>query len=89
MPYFDNTISVLHFSDDGGPSLHDSLTTPVVTTEDKSVLITCVVRKLGSHTLIWKYGTHTVLTAGDTRITADPRFSVLHDAGQCLKNIFI
>ena len=64
-----------------GPSLQDSLTTPIITTENKSVLLTCVVRNLGNHTLIWKYGTSKILTAGTVRITKDTRFSILHDQG--------
>lgn len=66
---------------DQGPSLQDSLTTPIITTENRSVLLTCVVRNLGNYSLLWKYGVNTVLTAGTVRITTDSRFSVLHDKG--------
>lgn len=63
------------------PSLQDSITAPVVSATGRSILLTCVVRRLGNNTLIWKYGTNTILTAGSVRITADPRFNVLHDEG--------
>ena len=64
------------------PHLQDSLTTPVVSTEGRSILLTCVVRSLGNYTLLWKYGAQKVLTAGRSRVTADTRFSVLHDEGE-------
>ena len=70
-----------HFITDTSPSLQDSLTTPIVSTEGRSILLTCVVRELGNRTLLWKYGTQKVLTAGTVRITPDTRFSVLHDKG--------
>ena len=64
------------------PHLQDSLTTPIVSTEGRSILLTCVVRSLGNYTLLWKYGAQKVLTAGRSRVTADTRFSVLHDEGE-------
>ena len=64
------------------PHLQDSLTTPIVSTEGRSILLTCVVRSLGNYTLLWKYGAQKVLTAGRNRVTADTRFSVLHDEGE-------
>ena len=67
------------------PHLQDSLTTPVVSTEGRSILLTCVVRSLGNYTLLWKYGAQKVLTAGRSRVTADTRFSVLHDEGDSLQ----
>ena len=63
------------------PSLQDSLQVPQVAASNTNALLTCVVRNLGSHTLLWKYGVSKVLTAGNTRITSDTRFSVLHDEG--------
>ena len=63
------------------PSLQDSLTSPMITTENRSILLTCVVRNLGNYTVLWKYGTSTILTAGTTRITTDSRYNVIHDEG--------
>ena len=69
--------------DDNGlqPSLQDSLTSPIITTENRSILLTCVVRNLGNYTILWKYGTSTVLTAGTVRLSSDSRYKVIHDEG--------
>ncbi|XP_057659770.1 Ig-like and fibronectin type-III domain-containing protein 1 isoform X1 [Diorhabda carinulata] len=67
------------------PSMRDSLTNPVHVYEGEDALITCVVRNVGSNTVMWKkedrerHSTR-VLTAGENRVTADKRFGVLHDA---------
>jgi len=63
------------------PSLQDSLQVPQIAASNTNALLTCVVRHLGNHTLLWKYGVSRVLTAGNVRITSDSRFSVLHDKG--------
>ena len=65
---------------DNDPHLKDSLTTPVVVAEGHTATLTCVVRNLGDHVLIWKYGDK-ILTAGGTRVTDDKRFNVIHDEG--------
>ena len=67
-----------------GPSLKDSLQKPQVAVSGSNILLTCVVRDLGNHTLLWKYGVSKVLTAGTVRITSDSRYSVLHDKGKFL-----
>lgn len=65
---------------------------PVESVEGSDALLTCVVTDVANNTVLWKYITRgqdgnpeaqraRVLTAGETRITSDPRFSVLHDAG--------
>ena len=72
----------ISFSDEL-PSLQDSLTSPMITTENRSILLTCVVRNLGNYTLLWKFGTSQILTAGTARITADQRYNVIHDEGMC------
>ncbi|XP_019771440.1 Ig-like and fibronectin type-III domain-containing protein 2 isoform X3 [Dendroctonus ponderosae] len=70
----------------GLPSMRDSLTNPVHVYDGDDALITCVVRDIGSNTVMWKkedrerHSTR-VLTAGENRVTADKRFSVLHDSG--------
>ena len=76
-----------YFSDDL-PSLQDSLTSPMITAENRSILLTCVVRNLGNYTLLWKKGTNTVLTAGTVRITADQRYNVIHDEGLLNSKMF-
>ncbi|KAL1497939.1 hypothetical protein ABEB36_008819 [Hypothenemus hampei] len=69
----------------GLPSIRDSLTNPVHVYDGDDALITCVVRGIGSNTVMWKkedrerHSTR-VLTAGDNRVTADKRFSILHDS---------
>ncbi|XP_030759730.1 Ig-like and fibronectin type-III domain-containing protein 1 isoform X2 [Sitophilus oryzae] len=69
----------------GLPSMRDSLTNPVRAFEGEDALITCVVRDIGTNTVMWKkedgerHSTR-VLTASDNRVTADKRFSVLHDS---------
>lgn len=71
----------------GLPSMRDSLTNPVHVYDGDDALITCVVRDIGSNTVMWKkedrerHSTR-VLTAGENRVTADKRFSVLHDSGK-------
>ena len=37
-----------------GPSLVDSLTTPLVVAEGQSAAITCVVRNIGNFTVLWR-----------------------------------
>ncbi|XP_025837036.1 Ig-like and fibronectin type-III domain-containing protein 1 [Agrilus planipennis] len=69
----------------GLPSMRDSLTHPVHVYEGDDALITCVVRNIGDNTVMWKKEDRErhsmrVLTAGETRVTADKRFSVLHDS---------
>ena len=85
-----NEIYVIFFSNyfSDSPHLQDSLTTPIISTEGRSILLTCVVRELGNHTLLWKYGSDKVLTANTVRITHDTRFSVLHDKGKCIFSLF-
>lgn len=67
---------------------------PVDSAEGADALLTCVVTDVANNTVLWKYISRghdgnpeaaraRVLTAGETRITSDPRFSVLHDAGEC------
>ena len=70
-----------------GPSLKDSLQKPQVAVSGSNILLTCVVRDLGNHTLLWKYGVSKVLTAGTVRITSDSRYSVLHDKGKFLRSL--
>ena len=70
------------------PSLQDSITTPMITTENRSILLTCVVRNLGNYTLLWKKGVSTVLTAGAVRISADQRYNVIHDEGLLNSKMF-
>ncbi|XP_046405305.1 Ig-like and fibronectin type-III domain-containing protein 1 isoform X1 [Ischnura elegans] len=70
----------------GLPSIRDSLTQPVHVRAGDDALITCVVRDAGGAAVMWKREdrerhSRRVLTAGETRVTADPRFHVLHDAG--------
>lgn len=67
--------------------MRDSLTNPVHVYEGDDALITCVVRDIGDNTVMWKKEdrerhSRRVLTAGDTRVTADKRFGVLHDEGK-------
>lgn len=69
----------------GLPSMRDSLTNPVHVYEGDDALITCVVKDIGDNTVMWKKEdkerhSRRVLTAGETRVTADKRFSVLHDS---------
>lgn len=64
--------------------MRDSLTNPVHVYEGDDALITCVVRDIGDNTIMWKKEdrerhSRRVLTAGETRVTADKRFGVLHD----------
>jgi hypothetical protein len=57
--------------------------------EGDDALITCVVRNANNVTLMWKsldrgdkkHSTR-VLTAGETRLTADKRVDILHDKGK-------
>lgn len=67
--------------------MRDSLTNPVHVYEGDDALITCVVRDIGDNTVMWKKEdrerhSRRVLTAGETRVTADKRFTVLHDGRQ-------
>ena len=65
---------------DNDPHLKDSLTTPIVTAEGHTAMLTCVARNLGDHNLLWKYG-EKILTAGNSRVTSDDRFGIIHDEG--------
>ena len=65
---------------DEDPHLKDSLTTPIVTAEGHTAMLTCVVRNLGDHNLIWKFGKK-ILTAGRTRVASDNRYNIIHDKG--------
>ena len=65
---------------DEEPHLKDSLTSPIVAAEGHTAMLTCVVRNIGSHTLIWKYG-EKILTAAGSRVTSDERINVIHDEG--------
>lgn len=65
--------------------MRHSLTHPVHVYEGDDALITCVVRDIRNNSVMWKKEdrerhSRRVLTAGDTRVTADKRFTVLHDA---------
>lgn len=67
--------------------MRDSLTNPVHVYEGDDALITCVVKDIGDNTVMWKKEdrerhSRRVLTAGDTRVTADKRYGVLHDEGK-------
>lgn len=71
----------------GLPSIKDSLTNPMHVYEGDDALITCVVQNIGDNTVMWKKEdrerhSRRVLTAGDSRVTADKRFSVLHEDGK-------
>ncbi|CAH0563604.1 unnamed protein product [Brassicogethes aeneus] len=73
----------------GLPSMRDSLTNPIHVYEGDDALITCVVRDIGKNTVMWKKEDRErhsmrVLTAGETRVTADKRFGVLHDSVEAL-----
>lgn len=82
-----NNNIIVNNSISGLPSMRDSLTNPVHVYDGDDALITCVVRDIGSNTIMWKkedrerHSTR-VLTAGENRVTADKRFSVLHDSGK-------
>ncbi|XP_074034870.1 Ig-like and fibronectin type-III domain-containing protein 2 isoform X1 [Leptinotarsa decemlineata] len=75
----------------GIPSMRDTLTNPVHVYEGDDALITCVVKNIGQNTVMWKkedkerYSTR-VLTAGESRVTADRRYGVLHDSDQSEEN---
>ncbi|KAJ9596370.1 hypothetical protein L9F63_012605, partial [Diploptera punctata] len=69
----------------GVPTIRDNLPHPVHVYEGDDALITCVVRDVGKNTVMWKKEdserhSRRVLTAGESRVTADKRFDVLHDA---------
>lgn len=69
--------------------MRDSLTNPVHVYEGDDALITCVVRDLGTNTVMWKKEDRErhsvrVLTAAENRVTADKRYRVLHDSGELL-----
>ncbi|XP_050529397.1 Ig-like and fibronectin type-III domain-containing protein 1 isoform X2 [Daktulosphaira vitifoliae] len=68
------------------PVMQEPTAKPIHSKEGDSALMTCVVRNLGDHTVLWKTENkdrHSwkVLTAAESRITADRRFEVLHDIG--------
>ncbi|CAG9815870.1 unnamed protein product [Phaedon cochleariae] len=69
----------------GIPSMRDGLTTPTLVYEGDDALITCVVRNIGTNTVMWKMDDRErhsvrVLTAGENRVTGDTRYSILHDS---------
>lgn len=69
------------------PVMQEPTAKPIHSKEGDSALMTCVVRNLGDHTVMWKNENkdrHSwkVLTAAESRITADRRFEVLHDKGK-------
>lgn len=69
------------------PVMQEPTAKPIHSKEGDSALMTCVVRNLGDHTVLWKTENkdrHSwkVLTAAESRITADRRFEVLHDKGK-------
>lgn len=75
----------------GIPSIRDSMTNPILVYEGDDALITCVVRDIGDNTVMWKKEdrerhSRRVLTAGESRVTADKRFRVLHDSGEYYYN---
>ena len=54
--------------------------------EGDDALLTCVIRGAADNTVMWKMEdrdrhSKRVLTAGDTRVTGDRRFHILHDEG--------
>ncbi|XP_060866861.1 Ig-like and fibronectin type-III domain-containing protein 1 [Metopolophium dirhodum] len=68
------------------PVMQEPTAKPIHSKEGDSALMTCVVRNLGDHTVLWKTENKDrqglkVLTAAESRITADRRFEVLHDKG--------
>lgn len=72
------------------PIMQEPTAKPIHSKEGDSALMTCVVRNLGDHTVLWKTENkdrHSwkVLTAAESRITADRRFEVLHDKGKNVK----
>ncbi|CAG7831790.1 unnamed protein product, partial [Allacma fusca] len=67
-----------------GPNIQDSLQHPVAVVEGENAPLTCVVRELGSSTVVWKKwetgkSGPKVLTAGENRVTADERIRIIHD----------
>lgn len=50
--------------------------------EGDSAFLTCVVRNILDHTLIWKDKNDQVLSAGEIRVTQDKRISIVHDEGK-------
>lgn len=69
------------------PSLRDSIRQPLHVFEGEDALLTCVVRNIESNTLLWKRedrdrGAPRILTAGESRVSSDARFNVLHDSGK-------
>ena len=93
--FFDRSYPIhLLYIVSGLPSMRDSLTNPVHVYEGDDALITCVVKDIGENSVMWKkedrerHSTR-VLTAGNTRVTADKRFAVLHDSGTCWRRTFL
>ena len=71
----------------GGPSIQDSIRSPVAVVQGENAPLTCVVRQLGDATVVWKKwetgkSGPKVLTAGENRVTSDERIRVLHDEGK-------
>lgn len=76
------------------PVMQEPTAKPIHTKEGDSALMTCVVRNLGDHTVMWKNENKDrhgwkVLTAAESRITADRRFEVLHDKGERERTLII
>ncbi len=59
-----------------------NISRPVKVSEGENVLMTCVVRSLGDHALIWKDQTGNILTVSNTRVTKDKRVEIIHDDGE-------
>lgn len=70
----------------GTPNIQDSIQSPVAVVEGENAPLTCVVRELGSATVVWKKwetgkSGPKILTAGETRVTSDERIKIIHDIG--------
>lgn len=54
---------------------------PVHRAVGDSVVLTCIVKDIRDHTLLWKYGKDKVIAANTAKITNDKRISIFHDEG--------
>lgn len=72
----------------GQLSLEDSNSSPVAVVQGENAPLTCVVRgDLKEAVVIWKKweagkSGPKILTAGETRVTADERVKIIHDQGK-------